>query len=274
MIPSSCSPAHRRTCWSVGLQDHDSDRADMCHVMPFCLWVSCVGPRGSPDLWGFCGPHGRPGRLPRRPLRWAAWAGRQLLASGSRSDTDLLHPDANRALTPYPVPPTRPHRRPLTRMRHCAARSRRLSRRHEPLTALAESLLRPRMTGVERLSQCHRLAVTDGPDHRGTVQVVEPLGRSLPNRGGCAIDQSLERWCPDFPDLRIGAAGQARTVGSGSDSKGSRRRRDSRRDICGCVSNGRHGIRACSVWPFTLVGHFQRVWRRCAGAVAADHGQS
>ena len=52
------------------------------------------------------------------------------------------HPDANRALTPYPVPPTRPHRRPLTRMRHCAMRSRRLSRRHEPLTALAEWLLR------------------------------------------------------------------------------------------------------------------------------------
>ena len=30
-------------------------------------------------MWGFCGSHGRPGWLPQRPVRRAAWAGRQLL---------------------------------------------------------------------------------------------------------------------------------------------------------------------------------------------------
>ena len=58
------SPAHRHTCWSVGFHDHDSVRAAVYHVVPFCSWVSRVGPDRGADLCCSCGPRGKPGRPP------------------------------------------------------------------------------------------------------------------------------------------------------------------------------------------------------------------
>jgi predicted RNase H-like HicB family nuclease len=49
------SPAHRHSCWSMGLHRHHSDRAAVCRVVPFRLWASGGEPSGSKDLWGFCG---------------------------------------------------------------------------------------------------------------------------------------------------------------------------------------------------------------------------
>ena len=49
------SPAHRHSCWSMGLHRHHSDRAAVCRVVPVRLWASGGEPSGSKDLWGFCG---------------------------------------------------------------------------------------------------------------------------------------------------------------------------------------------------------------------------
>jgi hypothetical protein len=39
----------------MDLQGHLSDRAAVCHVVPFRLWASGGEPSGSKDLWGSCG---------------------------------------------------------------------------------------------------------------------------------------------------------------------------------------------------------------------------
>jgi hypothetical protein len=39
----------------MGLHRHHSDRAALCHVVPFRLWASGGEPPGSKHLWDFCG---------------------------------------------------------------------------------------------------------------------------------------------------------------------------------------------------------------------------
>ena len=39
----------------MDLRGHLSDRAAVCHIVPFRLWASRGEHSGSKDLWGFCG---------------------------------------------------------------------------------------------------------------------------------------------------------------------------------------------------------------------------
>jgi hypothetical protein len=74
----------------MDLQGHLSDRAAVCHVVPFRLWASSGEPSGSKDLWASCGA--------RRGTGWnGGRTGDRNLRQSSRNHS-LYHSPARYAL--------------------------------------------------------------------------------------------------------------------------------------------------------------------------------